>query len=99
MPRAGARKHQIRRRFQRIRHEIQAYSVPRQGVRRRRTQAEAMAEYAGAQAALRYRAAQRAKLRRPPPRVQRIKRAKPKRPWWSWLILDYKGFQQDRRRR
>jgi len=21
-----------------------------------------------------------------------------KRPWWSWLILDYKGFEEDRKK-
>lgn len=81
MPRRYGRRTTPRQRIAKMRREILAYSVPRQGVRHRRTPAQAQAEWAGAQAALRYRARSRAARRRPPPRVQRLKR----RSWWDKL--------------
>lgn len=93
MPRAGAKKHIVRRRFKRIRQEILAYSVPRQGVRRRRSSAETAAEYGEARRRLAYRNATRQARRRPPVHARPLKK---KRPWWSWFILDYQGFTADR---
>lgn len=99
MPRRYGRRTTPRRRIAKMRREILAYSVPRQGVRHRRTPAQARAEWEGAQAALRYRAAARAERARAPVHARPINAKRKKRPWWSWLILDYQGFQQDRRNR
>lgn len=82
MPRRYGRGTSPRRRFQKIRHNIQAYSVPRQGIRVRRTPAQAQAEYSEAAARLRYRNAQREARRRSPVHARPLKK---KRSLWSWL--------------